>query len=72
MWPMLLKNTYQWQFKCDFYDAYGKSLPDSCEADILINGGTNIIGYINKVRARAGAKALTGTATVRTVLDERT
>lgn len=28
----------------------------------------NAMGYINNVRARAGAKALTGTATVRTVL----
>ena len=43
----------------------------AAEADILINGGANAMGYINKVRARAGAKALTGTATVRTVLDER-
>ena len=39
----------------------------AAEADILINGGANAMGYINKVRARAGAKALTGTATVRTV-----
>lgn len=22
----------QWQFKCDFYDAYGRSLPDSCRS----------------------------------------
>ena len=43
----------------------------AAEADIYINGGANAMGYINKVRARAGAKALTGTATVRTVLDER-
>ena len=41
----------------------------AAEADIYINGGANAMGYINKVRARAGAKALTGTATVRTVLD---
>ena len=37
----------------------------AAEADIYINGGANAMGYINKVRARAGAKALTGTATVR-------
>lgn len=43
----------------------------AAEADIYVNGGANAMGYINKVRARAGAKALTGTATVRTVLDER-
>lgn len=30
------------------------------------------MGYINKVRARAGAKPLDGTATIQTVLDERT
>ena len=29
------------------------------------------MGYINKVRARAGANPLSGTATIRTVLDER-
>ncbi len=43
----------------------------AAEADIVANGGANAMGYINKVRARAGAKALTGTATIRTVLDER-
>ncbi len=29
------------------------------------------MGYINKVRERAGANPLTGTATIQTVLDER-
>lgn len=43
----------------------------AAEADIVANGGANAMGYINKVRARAGAKALSGTATIRTVLDER-
>jgi hypothetical protein len=43
----------------------------AAEADIYLNGGSNAMTYINKVRTRAGAKALTGTATVRTVLDER-
>lgn len=43
----------------------------AAEADIYVNGGTNAMGYINKVRARAGAKTLPGTATIQTVLDER-
>lgn len=43
----------------------------AAEADIYVNGGANAIGYINKVRERAGAKALSGTATIQTVLDER-
>ncbi|NDW12838.1 RagB/SusD family nutrient uptake outer membrane protein [Bacteroides sp. 214] len=43
----------------------------AAEADIYVNGGANAMGYINKVRARAGAKALTGTADIQTVLDER-
>jgi len=43
----------------------------AAEADIYLNGGANALGYINKVRTRAGANALTGTPTVRTVLDER-
>lgn len=42
----------------------------AAEADILVNGGANAMGYINKIRARAGALPLTGTATIRTVLDE--
>lgn len=43
----------------------------AAEADIVANGGANAMGYINKVRARAGANPLSGTATIRTVLDER-
>lgn len=43
----------------------------AAEADIYVNNGANAMGYINKVRTRAGAKALGGTATIRTVLDER-
>ncbi len=43
----------------------------AAEADIYQNGGSNAMGYINKVRERAGARALTGLADIRTVLDER-
>ena len=43
----------------------------AAELDIYLNGGANAMSYINKVRERAGAKLLTGTATIRTVLDER-
>lgn len=43
----------------------------AAELDIYLNGGNNAMGYINKVRNRAQAKPLSGTATVRTVLDER-
>lgn len=43
----------------------------AAEADIYVNGGADALKYINKVRSRAGAKALTGTATIQTVLDER-
>lgn len=43
----------------------------AAEADIYVNGGVNAMGYINKVRTRAGANSLNGTATLRTVLDER-
>lgn len=43
----------------------------AAELDIYLNGGTSAMSYINKVRSRAGAKTLTGTANVRTVLDER-
>ncbi len=43
----------------------------AAEADIYLNGGANALGYINKVRERAGANPLTGTPTIRTVLDER-
>lgn len=43
----------------------------AAEADIYVNGGVNAMQYINQVRERAGAKALSGAATVETVLDER-
>lgn len=43
----------------------------AAEADIYLNGGSNAMTYINKVRARAKAHPLTGTANVRVVLDER-
>jgi len=43
----------------------------AAEADINLNGGANAMSYINTVRERAGANDLTGTATIRTVLDER-
>lgn len=43
----------------------------AAEADIYLNGGSNAMGYINRVRQRAGATPLTGSASVRTVLDER-
>lgn len=43
----------------------------AAEADIYVNGGAKAMEYLNKVRTRAGAKDLTGTATIRKVLDER-
>lgn len=43
----------------------------AAEADIYVNGGGSALGYINKVRTRAGAKPLTVTPTIRMVLDER-
>lgn len=43
----------------------------AAEADLAINGGANALSYLNKVRKRAGAKDLTGTCTIRTILDER-
>ncbi|MDE6814021.1 MAG: RagB/SusD family nutrient uptake outer membrane protein, partial [Duncaniella sp.] len=43
----------------------------AAEYDIVLNGGGRAMEYINKVRNRAGAKPLTGAATIRTVLDER-
>ena len=43
----------------------------AAEADIYVNGGANAMQYINMVRERAGAKPLSGAATVETVLDER-
>lgn len=43
----------------------------AAEADLYLNGGSNAAKYINKVRSRAGANALTGTVTIRDILDER-
>lgn len=43
----------------------------AAELDIYLNGGADAMKYINKVRTRANATSLGGTATVRTVLDER-
>lgn len=43
----------------------------AAEADIYVNGGANAMGYINKVRQRAGALPLNGAPTIQTVLDER-
>lgn len=43
----------------------------AAEADIYVNGASSALGYINRIRQRAGAELLTGAVTVRTVLDER-
>ena len=43
----------------------------AAEADIYVNGGANAPKYINKVRTRAAANPLTGSVTIRDVLDER-
>ena len=43
----------------------------AAEASIYLNQASNALPYINKVRTRAGAKALSGTPTVRTIIDER-
>jgi len=43
----------------------------AAEADLYLNGGSSALAYINKVRTRAGAKPLTSTPTIRTILDER-
>lgn len=43
----------------------------AAEYDILLNGGGKAMGYINKVRQRAGANQLSGVADIRTVIDER-
>lgn len=42
----------------------------AAEADLYVNGGSSSLTYINKLRTRAGAKLLTGTPTIRTILDE--
>lgn len=43
----------------------------AAEFDVLLNGGGSAMGYINTIRQRGGANALTGAADMRTVLDER-
>jgi hypothetical protein len=43
----------------------------AAEANIYLNNAGTALQQINKVRTRAGAKALTGTPTIRTILDER-
>ncbi len=40
-------------------------------AEAALKTGEDPLPYLNKVRTRAGATALTGTATIRTILDER-
>ena len=43
----------------------------AAECDIYLGNTSEALTYINKIRNRAGAESLTGTPTVRTVLDER-
>ena len=44
----------------------------AAEAELGANqDGAKAMEYVNKVRARAGAKSLSGSATIRTILDER-
>lgn len=43
----------------------------AAEADLKVNNGANALAYLNKVRSRAGAQNLSGTVTIRTILDER-
>lgn len=43
----------------------------AAEADLYMGGGSKALTYINKIRGRAGAKLLTGTPTVRDIIDER-
>lgn len=43
----------------------------AAEADIYVNGGSGAHAYINTIRNRAGARPLSGTPTIRTILDER-
>ncbi len=43
----------------------------AAEADLYLNGGSNALAYLNKVRTRAGAKPMTATPTLRDILDER-
>lgn len=43
----------------------------AAELDLYLNGGSNALPYINKVRARAKAAPLAGSANIRMILDER-
>ena len=43
----------------------------AAECDIYLSNPSEALTYVNKIRTRAGAESLTGTPTVRTVLDER-
>jgi len=43
----------------------------AAEADLYVNGGSGAMAYINKIRNRAGAKPLSGSVSIRTILDER-
>lgn len=43
----------------------------AAELDLYLNGGSNALTYINKVRARAKANPLAGSANIRMILDER-
>lgn len=43
----------------------------AAEADLYVNGGSSSLTYINKIRARAGAKPLTSSVNINTILDER-
>ena len=43
----------------------------AAEASLYLNNGSQAQNYVNKVRTRAGAKALTSVPTVRTIIDER-
>jgi hypothetical protein len=43
----------------------------AAECDIYLNNTSEALLYINKIRQRAGAELLTGTPTIRDVLDER-
>lgn len=43
----------------------------AAETDIVLHGGANAMQYVSKIRTRAGVQPLQGTATIRTILDER-
>ncbi|MCD8186780.1 MAG: RagB/SusD family nutrient uptake outer membrane protein [Rikenellaceae bacterium] len=42
----------------------------AAEADYYVNGGANALTYLNRLRARAGAQPLSGTVTLRMIMDE--